>query len=587
MFSPRRAVILVAGIVCLWFFFPRVAYKYSQFQDHGNHDHKPLRFPGRPNYLPFHPPPLQGSVKKPPLDPLWATRADSVKQAFLHAYRAYERYAPYPYDEILPLTNGSTINLNGWGLTMVDSLDTMLLLGLEDDFKRAVSSLETLDFSMSQYSVAPFFETVIRYLGGFLSAYAISREPVLLALAKDLGQKLLPAFNTPSGLPIYGVNTETGATRTGWATVLAEIASCQMEYKYLAYLTGDDEYFTKADKVMDVLQDLQPAHGMWPTMYDINSGTPNNAHHSVGAWADSAYEYLLKQYLLSGKTELRPAKLYMKSIEGIIENLLYLSNTRNLLYITDANGLEPTRKFDHLSCFFPGLLALGVSTLPDTLMTLEQRELHMWAAILTHSNVQAEGLAHTCWIMYADQPSGLGAEMVTFDGGKDASEVKWMRRLEKWKEDGKPGGKPPGVGNAAPPLPSGGGNIIMDYSLTTSSYLLRPEASTTTLESMFIMYRTTHDVKWRDRGWQIWEAIESKTRTASGYASVYEVENVNPNPANSLPSYFLAETVKYAYLIALEQDPWPAEAYILNTEAHPLPVFTWDRKQRERLGLEG
>jgi mannosyl-oligosaccharide alpha-1,2-mannosidase len=122
---------------------------------------------------------------------------------------------------------------------------------------------------------------------------------------------------------------------------------------------------------------------------------------------------------------------------------------------------------------------------------------------------------------------------------------------------------------------------------------------------MFLLYRATGDVKWREHGWQIWEAIESKTRTASAYATVFGVDAVNPPRDNSLPryvlpsilpfpeyllardlhSYFLAETVKYAYLITLDTDPWPAEKFILNTEAHPLPVFTWGDRQRRRVGI--
>ncbi|KIJ34707.1 glycoside hydrolase family 47 protein, partial [Sphaerobolus stellatus SS14] len=91
-------------------------------------------------------------------------------------------------------------SLNGWGgVTLVDLLDTMLILGLHDVFEQARQHEKT----------APFFETVIRYLGGFLSAYALSGEPIMLAKAEELGLKLLPVFNTTSGLPIYGVNTVT------------------------------------------------------------------------------------------------------------------------------------------------------------------------------------------------------------------------------------------------------------------------------------------------------------------------------------------------------------------------------------------
>lgn len=251
----------------------------------------------------------------------------------------------------------------------------------------------------------------------------------------------------------------------------------------------------------------------------------------------------------------------MKSMTGILENLVFISARRNLLYVTDttAFNLKPTRKFEHLSCFFPGLLALGADTLPESFMSKEQRELHMWAA---------EGLAHTCWVMYADQPSGLGPEIAMFDGWKtDASaasndhwkQERWMTHVERWEQEGRIGGKPPGVGNAGLPLEleeSNSENYRMtDYKIYTSSYLLRPEVSVwlsvsslealsnflQTLESMFLLYRTTRDPKWRERGWEIWKAIESKTRTNSGYASVYGVQKATPSAQDSMPRYVVFE----------------------------------------------
>jgi len=545
--------------------------------------------PPRPPYPPFHPPSLDDLT--PPVMPphpdsgtfelgagasqlLWPSRATAVKAAFLHAYHSYERYAPFPADELLPVSNRSIQHFNGWGLTMVDSLDTILLLGLNDEFQRAVFHVASLNFTMRAGSHAPFFETVIRYLGGLLSAYALSQEPILLSRAEDLATKLLPAFNTSSGLPVYGVNTETQEQTSTTAMLFAEIASCQMEYKYLAHLTGRKELFTAADKVMDRLAQSQSTiHGMWPTVFEVTHGTPLSTEYTVGAFADSAYEYLLKQYLLSGKTEHRLAEMYMKSMTGILENLVFLSPTRNLLYVTDTTGagLIPSHKLEHLSCFFPGLLALGANTLPESIMTKQQRELHMWAA---------EGLAHTCWVMYADQPSGLGAEIVTFDGrwSKEPpspirpshgwKEQRWMEHVNRWEQGGRTSGKPPGVGDAGLPMKVEDG-LPMDYVIHTSTYLLRPE----TLESMFVLYRTTKDPKWRERGWQIWEAIESKTRTDSGYTSVSNVNVKQPFHLDSMPSYFLAETIKYAYLLAVDEDPWPSESYILNTEAHPFHVF--------------
>jgi hypothetical protein len=104
MYSRRRILIVLAGVITLWLFFPGSSDE-PQCHDHRGL-HKSLRFPGRPDYLPFHPPHRTG---KRPKDPLWEARAESVKEAFLHAYRNYERYAPFPSDELLPLTNDSII----------------------------------------------------------------------------------------------------------------------------------------------------------------------------------------------------------------------------------------------------------------------------------------------------------------------------------------------------------------------------------------------------------------------------------------------------------------------------------------------
>ena len=112
-----------------------------------------------------------------------------------------------------------------------------------------------------------FFETVIRYLGGLLSAYSLSGQRILLDKADELGQKLLPVFGTATGMPAFAINPDTYVDRKlvpscpslkrtpfycrheidlgprNQDVVLAEIASCQMEYKYLSYLTGNPKYF--------------------------------------------------------------------------------------------------------------------------------------------------------------------------------------------------------------------------------------------------------------------------------------------------------------------------------------------------------
>ncbi|TCD69473.1 hypothetical protein EIP91_007599 [Steccherinum ochraceum] len=522
---------------------------------------------------------------------LWHSRAEEVKVAFLRAYKGYRRYA-FPHDELKPVIMRGGDNLNGWGLTMVDALDTMWIMGLQDEFQEALPFVANMTFALDEAKFAPFFETVIRYLGGLLSAYALSNETVLLDRADDLGTKLLPAFNTTSGLPANGVNTVTGEMSFGWlpgTVMLSEVASCQMEYKYLAHLTGRSEYFEKVERAMNVIRRTSVRGGMLPTQLHIVSGAALNHMFSVGAFADSAFEYMLKQWLLSSRVESKALNLYLRSVSAILENLLYLSPTRHLLYVTDAETTTdpptPSRRFEHLSCFLPGLLALGAHTLPPSALSPRDRELHLWAA---------EGLANTCWILYREQEAGLGPDEVEFhntqfkydDGNPSVGYVKekrrkregllagrWMEHVKEWESAGRPGGVPPGVKDPKPVMKG-----LRDYANKRREYFLRPEA----VESFYLMWRTTGDRKWRERGWDVFQAIELRTRTPTAYASLMNVQQVPSQRLDEMPSYFLAETLKYLYLLFREDDPIPLDRWVFNTEGHAFPMFEWTVDERTK-----
>jgi hypothetical protein len=167
----------------------------------------------------------------------------------------------------------------------------------------------------------------------------------------------------------------------------------------------------------------------------------------------------------------------LEAVDGIIEHLLYVSPKRGLLYVTDTHSLDrsPTGLFEHLSCFLAGVLALGHANLPSP------PETHLWAA---------EGLAHTCWITYADMPTGLGADEVVFrqpsSDPKDADERKryeqgkwkWMSHLEEWKKGGKVG-PPPGTGQAMPVKSHVSGSTEYEIGSGKEGYLLRPEVRST------------------------------------------------------------------------------------------------------------
>ncbi|SJL03943.1 uncharacterized protein ARMOST_07300 [Armillaria ostoyae] len=550
--------------------------------------------------------PEEVTVPTPPQ--VWDERARQVKRAFLHAYHGYERYAA-PHDELKPISAGYKDNFNGWGVSIFDSLDTMVLLDLEGEYERARSYVEKTRFELAEHTFVPYFETTIRYIGGLLSTYALNKDPMLLNRADELAKKLDPVFNTPSKLALFGVNPSTGEVVGPDIGILAEMATLQLEYTYLAKLTGNRAHWDRANTVIKALSsaDLRQTGGMFPIGWNLTTGQPHGAHLSVGAQADSAHEYLLKQYLLTAKTDKANLEMYIRATTHIITNLMYISPTRHLLYVTDtttptheARG-TPTHIFEHLSCFLPGLFALGAHTLPlddldsmgvnfmdlaekgnfghagdgyRRLSSYNLKELHMWAA---------EGLAQTCWLTYADMRTGLGPDETHMRASVDSVLGEghlWMDSMDRWKQSGARG-VPPGVGDKAPVIYTEqqrlrGGPGGRDYAIKKHGYLLRPE----TIESLYLMWRVTGDAKWRERGWRIFEAIERHTKTPYGYASIKSVEAIPPPKDDDMPSYFLAETLKYLYLMFTNDDPISLDKWVFNTEAHPFPVFEWSQEEK-------
>lgn len=207
----------------------------------------------------------------------------------------------------------------------------------------------------------------------------------------------------------------------------------------------------------------------------------------MGAFADSGYEYLLKQWLMTSRSETKIRDLCtsifscydvyhssflsdLQSSNSIIETLLYVTPNREILYVTDVQMRKvltgetapvtshPSGAFEHLSCFLPGLLALGVHTLD---LSPSDKELHSWAA---------EGLGYSCWLSYADQLTGLGPDIMTMTKYSNASDGLWLPKVEKWREDGRHG-RPPGLREPGPTTVKGS----RDYKPYKKTYLLRPE----------------------------------------------------------------------------------------------------------------
>lgn len=304
-------------------------------------------------------------------DALARSRRYHVKKAMQHAWTGYETYA-FGKDELKPKTMAGENGWGGTGTTLVDSLDTLWLMDMKEEFYRARDWVKDhLDHNI--YKAVSVFETTIRSLGGLLSAYDWSGDEVFLDQAKDLGSRLFKAFNTPTGIPTSQVNLATGQSHnigwTGNAAITAEFGTLQLEFRLLARLSGVLDYKDKSEHVYKLMNDMNPAHGLYPYFIRNQGSKPEFANDKItfGAMSDSFYEYMLKIWLQGGRTEQLYRDMYDKAMQGMHDVLLQVSSPSGLVYIADKNNGVLDTKMDHLVCFMGGLLALGAYTDPQGL----------------------------------------------------------------------------------------------------------------------------------------------------------------------------------------------------------------------------
>ena len=203
-----------------------------------------------------------------------------IKAATEHAWSAYHEQA-WGHDEIMPISGKYKNPFNGWGATLVDSLDTLWIMNMTSYFEEAVAYVETIDFTTSPRSDIPLFETTIRYLGGLVAAYDISsstkKYPVLLDKAVELAEVLYSAFDTPNRMPEtfyrWKPTFSSNPHRAGSRVVLAELGSLSLEFTRLAQLTGEPKYYDAVARITDAFDEWQNntrLPGMWPTQIDAS-----------------------------------------------------------------------------------------------------------------------------------------------------------------------------------------------------------------------------------------------------------------------------------------------------------------------------
>jgi mannosidase alpha-like ER degradation enhancer 2 len=291
---------------------------------------------------------------RPPL--VTAALAARVREEMLFAWRAYEKHA-WGHDELKPLTK-SAKDWYGDSLLMtpVDSLDTLLLMGLKDEAERAKALIvEKLSFD-KDISVKNF-EVTIRLLGGLLSGYQMTGDERLLRLAEDLGTRLLPVFDSPPGMPYMYVNLKTGKTK-GARSNPAEIGTLVLEFGTLGKLTKKPLFFDKAKNALVQLFNRRSKLGLVGEEIDVETGQWVSRASHVGGGIDSYYEYLFKCSLLFDDKDC--GRMWRESLRALNTHLA--DDTPDGLWYGQVDmdtGRRTATEFGALHAFLPAVLALG------------------------------------------------------------------------------------------------------------------------------------------------------------------------------------------------------------------------------------
>lgn len=481
-------------------------------------------------------------------------RRQEVLRVFKKAWMSYKSKA-WMKDALKPLSGSYVDQFSGWAATLVDSLDTLWMMGLREDFYDAVEAVAKIDFGHSTSGRVNTFETNIRYLGGLLAAYDLSRHEVLKAKAIEVGDMLYAGFNTKNRMPVDFISFDNAKEGSGLvvepSVVSASPGTITLEFTRLSQITGDNKYYAAVSHVMDMFYEQQnktKLPGMWPMMVSMaNQDAISGYQFTIGGNADSLYEYLPKAHALLGSADASSRKYEIMArtfMDTAINHLFFRPMTPkqdDILISGNCDVLENGPSLDpeseHLSCFIGGLYALGGRLFSNA----------------TYLDAGAK-LARGCIYAYKSFPTGIMPErynMVKCPGPDPKKPCKWDEDLyaaecEKRTQYRKT--LPKGFTTAKDPR-----------------YILRPEA----IESVLILWRITGEEEYREAAWDMFQAVANATDTEFANAAIDDVNTVGSKQTDYMESFWLAETLKYFYLVFANTDLISLDDFVLNTEAHP------------------
>jgi mannosidase alpha-like ER degradation enhancer 2 len=447
----------------------------------------------------------QQPVDKPQL-------ANQVRSEFLHAWNGYKKYA-WGHDDLKPLSK----TYHDWYpepllMTPVDALDTIILMGLKDEAKSTREYI-VKNLSFDKDISVQNFEITIRLLGGLLSSYQLTGDERLLKLAEDLGNRLLPVFDSPTGLPYRYVNLKTGKVR-GNVTNPAEAGTLLIEFGTLSKLTHKPVFYDKAKRALVEIYKRRSPIGLVGTWINVETGEWTDTDSHISGAIDSYYEYLLKCAILFDDQDCR--SMWTDSITAINQYLRDETKGRmkpELWYgHADMNtGKRTATTYGALDAFFPALLALSGDLNRASL--LQESSYKMWMK----NGIEPEEINYQT--MEVTEPGyPLRPEI-----------VESTYYLYHYALIGSPG------------LPT----------------LIRRTNGTVSGSEVYL-----------EMGRMMFQDFVKHCRTDEGYAALKSV--ATKEKADSMQSFLFSETFKYFYLLFASPKTLDFDKVIFNTEAHPV-----------------
>ena len=446
-------------------------------------------------------------------------RREAIKQAFQHGWNGYKKFG-FGSDVINPLSSKSENSICGFGATIFSSLDTAILMNMEEVVKSGNEFVEKMTFEKDVD--CSLFDLINIYLGGLLGAHTLRPNPIYKKKLEELGSIIADSM-TNSIIPRNLINLKTRESKHAefsfGSAILSEVGGIQLELCSLSHFTNNQTHCEKARNITKQILMMEPKDGLFPVYVSTEERSFVSDYVTIGTFGDHFYEYLFKQISFNISLDEELKEYFQDFLSGVKSNLLRTSNPRKFTFVGELRHvLNPgmNQKMDENVCFLPSLLLQHSTLVNNEKVSSEIKSL-------------ATRILDTCIYLFDNQTTKLIPKSVCFNIQQDISAD------------------------------------AHDYYIISPKFQLHSSI----FESLFVFHRITKNNYYRETAWKLFEHIVRSCWVENGFSGLEDVERGSFN--DKLDPLFFSTTLKYLFLIFAEESILPLENFAFTTSsAHPL-----------------